>query len=405
MKPRILITCLCMETGGVEHSLVELLNAFDYDRFDVDLLLFARKGPLLAQLPPQCRLLPEDPRSASLLKPIRQVLLQGHPLLALARLVAKLFVRRRFPVPPNDGDGVTFALLQNYWKNLLPLLPKRKQRYDTVISFQWPHHYAAKKVTARQKLAWVHTDHSRAVLDKAADEAVWACFDQIACVSQGVLERFCLCYPALRDRCFVFENLLNPATLRAKAEAFTPEDMPPLPGGFRLLTVGRYCHAKAFDRAILICRALAARGVKLRWYAIGFGLMEEQLRQSIARFGLEEVFILLGWRENPYPYMKACELYVQPSRYEGKAVTVMEAMTLGKPVVITDFATADAQVRDGVDARIIPQEPPEDAAAAIADLLNAPQEMRSLATAAAAEDHSGFAQLEALYSLLEEERT
>src|SRR5699024_10418704 len=55
---------------------------------------------------------------------------------------------------------------------------------------------------------------------------------------------------------------------------------------------------------------------------------------------------------NPYKYMKICDLYVQPSRYEGKAVTVGEAQILGKPVMITNYTTAKSQVKEDFDGYI-----------------------------------------------------
>ena len=62
---------------------------------------------------------------------------------------------------------------------------------------------------------------------------------------------------------------------------------------------------------------------------------------------MEEHVLLLGKRTNPYPYIAACDIYAQPSRYEGKSVTVREAQMLCKPVAVTAYPTATSQVRDG----------------------------------------------------------
>ena len=69
---------------------------------------------------------------------------------------------------------------------------------------------------------------------------------------------------------------------------------------------------------------------------------------------MEDHVIILGKRSNPYPYIKACDIYVQPSRYEGKSVTVREAQMLCKPVVVTNYPTASSQIKDGVDGVIVP---------------------------------------------------
>ena len=81
---------------------------------------------------------------------------------------------------------------------------------------------------------------------------------------------------------------------------------------------------------------------------------KKNLKQLIKKNDMTERFILLGKKTNPYPYIKKCDIYCQPSRYEGKAVTVREAQILGKPVVITNFLTSKSQVQDGFDGLITP---------------------------------------------------
>ena len=113
------------------------------------------------------------------------------------------------------------------------------------------------------------------------------------------------------------------------------------------------------------------------------GIIEADLEsfvdsKKIKEAGMENRVIMLGKKDNPYPYIKACDLYVQPSRYEGKAVTVREAQMLGKPVVITRYATSSGQLEDGVDGVIVPMDN-EGCAMGIAALLKNPEEMARLA--------------------------
>ena len=87
---------------------------------------------------------------------------------------------------------------------------------------------------------------------------------------------------------------------------------------------------------------------------IGFGSDEALIFEKIKESGMESHVIVLGKKSNPYPYMKACDLYVQPSRYEGNCVSVHEAQVLGKPVVITNYATAQSQLHHNEDGVIVP---------------------------------------------------
>ncbi len=122
-----------------------------------------------------------------------------------------------------------------------------------------------------------------------------------------------------------------------------------------LLSIGRFCPAKNYDNVPDISRRMIAHGVEaLKWYIIGYGGDEVLIRQKIAEVGMEKHVILLGKKENPYPYIKACDIYVQPSRYEGKSVTVREAQMLCKPVAVTAYPTASSQIQDGVDGVIVP---------------------------------------------------
>lgn len=123
-----------------------------------------------------------------------------------------------------------------------------------------------------------------------------------------------------------------------------------------LLSIGRYCTAKNYDNVPDITRRIIDAGITdLKWYIIGYGddtLIRERIRQA----GMEEHVIMLGKKENPYPYIKACDIYVQPSRYEGKSVTVREAQMLCKPVAVTAYPTASSQINDGVDGVIVPMD-------------------------------------------------
>ncbi len=403
MKKKILITACSLEIGGIERSLVGLLGALDSQKYDVDVLLFSRKGELLDLVPAQCTLLPEIPALATFLKPVKQVLREGHPMLAAARVYSILRVQKQYP-PQDDprwADGITFAYLQAYWDNSVRFLPPLRTVYDAAISFMWPHHYVAYKVQAKKKLAWIHTDHTVAIDDAKKDAAVWDRFDAFCAVSDSVGETFLQVFPQFRGRVTTVENILSAPFVRKSAQAFEPEDMPVHAGEYCLLSVGRMSYPKAFDRVADVCRILKDRGVPFRWYIVGYGTLEAQLRAQIRALNVEDCCILLGKKTNPYPYMRRCDLYLQPSRYEGKAVTVREAQMLGRPVLITDFQTARSQVQDGLDAVIAPQDTTL-LADAIESLLDDSARRAQLAQYAAQSDYSNTDEVRRLDALLED---
>ena len=172
-------------------------------------------------------------------------------------------------------------------------------------------------------------------------------------------------------------------------------------GSIVLFSVGRFCDAKNFDNVPDICRRLVEDGLDVKWYLIGYGGDEPLIRQKIAEAEMQDRVIILGKKDNPYPYMRACDLYVQPSRYEGKAVTVCEAQLLGKPVVITNYATSGSQLKDGVDGVIVPMDN-AGCAAGIAALLRDSARMQQLSENCQKRDYTNSAEVEKIYALMED---
>ena len=124
----------------------------------------------------------------------------------------------------------------------------------------------------------------------------------------------------------------------------------------KLLTIGRFSEAKKLEEIPAICRGIVEAGLNVQWYIIGYGGSDDYIHKEIEAEGMQERVFLLGKKENPYPYIKACDWYVQPSRYEGKSVVVREAQILCKPVIVTNYPTAPSQIQDGVDGVIVPMD-------------------------------------------------
>ena len=343
-----------LEIGGAEASLIGLLSAIDYSEYAVDLFIYSHRGELMELIPPQVHLLPEIPEYAQIERPMKDVLKDGYLRIVLARLRAKMqFVHYRRRKKPADGSAI-FSYVS---KNVTPLLPdiNPEKEYDLAISFLAPHDIVLKKVRARKKACWVHTDYSAIDVDTNLELPVWDGYDHIVAVSNAVSDAFVTRFSSLKGKMVTIENFISPDYVRSRADAFSVEDeMPEEEGVTRLLSVGRFTYAKNYDNVPDICRRIVEAGVSVKWYIIGFGGDEGLIRQRIAEAGMENNVILLGKRANPYPYFKACDIYVQPSRYEGNAVTAREAQILCRPVVITNYLTARDQIKDGEDGVIVP---------------------------------------------------
>lgn len=346
MKKKILIASYDLEIGGVERSLISMLNNFDYKRYDVDLLLYNHSGEFMPLIPKDVKLLTENTKYKSIRLGIGTLIKAGEYNLAFQRLRAKYGYEYRKDKSLDD----TYQM-QLMWKYCNPYFPKVEEEYDVAISYLWPHNFVAEKVRAKKKIAWIHTDYSVIKPNRIMDLKDWSKFDSIVGVSEKCVETFLKLYPSLKEKCIVVENITSPEFIRKMSEEQVSEEFEK--DKFNLLTVARFSHAKGIDQGVEAIKLLRDRGIdNIKWYIVGYGGDENKIRELITRYSLEDMIEILGKKDNPYPYMKMCDLYMQPSRYEGKAVTVVEAQILAKPVLITNYPTAHSQVVNEVDGEI-----------------------------------------------------
>lgn len=353
-KPRILILIHYLEIGGAEISLIGLLNAIDTTKYDVDLFVYSHQGELMELIPDGINLLPQNKKYSTLERPMRDVLREGYVDIVAARLLAKIrhrIYRRTHKI--NGEDASIFQYVANCTTPLLPMVSDTE--YDLAISFLNPHNICLKKVRAKRKIAWIHTDYTRIHVNRQLELHYWSGFDYIASISEAATEAFTTTFTELKSKVIEIENILSPTFVQQRATG-SADEIVREDEVINLLSVGRFCTAKNYDNLPFICKHLVELGANVRWYIIGYGGDEPLIRAKIAEAGMEERVIILGKRSNPYPYIKACDIYVQPSRYEGKSVTVREAQMLCKPVVVTNYPTASSQIEDGVDGVIVPMD-------------------------------------------------
>ena len=346
---KVLIASFDMEVGGVERSLISMLENFDYNNNDVDLMLYRHQGDFMKLLPKKQNLLPEVDEYTSFRKSISQLLKKGSIKLAVARLKAK-FKANKIAVKNNILDS-GYIQMQSMWKYSMNHLPSLDNEYDVAISYLWPHYFVAEKVKAKKKIAWIHTDYSTIDTDIEEDLRIWNKFDYIIAVSDQCRNSFLKKYPTLSNKTKVIENITAVDFIKGMADEEVNEryDSKYL----NIVSVARLSHAKGIDNAVRALKILHNKGfTNIKWYVVGYGGDEQIIRELIKENSLDDSFILLGKKINPYPYIKACDLYVQPSRYEGKAVTVTEAQILEKPVMITNYPTAKSQVKNNIDGYI-----------------------------------------------------
>ena len=322
-KKRVLVAVPSLCVGGVTASLLGFLALLPLRDWEVTLLLFSKENALRSAIPEGITV--DDAAGGGKLESVRSALsktLQTPLLRPLFSLAKKCYHR--------------------FGSTLLASGSGNAAEYDLAIAYQdglstW---YMAQRVSAKKKIAFVHTDFTMAQYDAKQESAVYQNFQEICFGSLAARDRFLSLLPAFAARCSIVPNVVDRDAIRKKAEdgnGFTDDF-----SGLRILTVGRLSHEKGSDKIPGLVKKLDALQISYHWYLIGDGPLAASLKETDS-----ENLVLLGVQSNPYPFLNACDVYVQPSDYEGYCIALAEARALARPIVTCDFAGAREQIVSG----------------------------------------------------------
>lgn len=344
-----------MEIGGAEKALLGLLEAFDKKKFKVELFLLRHTGELLNYIPENVVVLSENKKYAMLAIPLKETLKNREFSIFFGRLKGNIMANKYSREHHfNDSSAVNDEYSHKYTVDYMPMISE--EEYDLAISFLAPHYFVSKKVRAKEKIAWIHTDYETVEIDLDSELFMWSGYDYIASISENVTESFLKRFPSLYNKIVLVENIMPMEYIKNLGDSRNVFEEIPYDENIILLSIGRFCRAKNFDNIPAICKKILDSGIKVKWYLIGYGPDEHLIKNRIKDLQMQDFVHILGKRENPYPYIKRCDIYIQPSRYEGKCVSVVEAQIFHKPVIITDYATSKSQLENGVDGVIVPMD-------------------------------------------------
>ncbi|MCD7750430.1 MAG: glycosyltransferase [Lachnospiraceae bacterium] len=330
MKKKLIFASEALWVGGIETALVNLLNRLDYDKYDVTCLIVRDYQEMASRITPNCRLLIADRQHTVTFK-------ESYKYSRLFNLMEE----------PQNASSARRLI----WKALCLFLKAPEMRmyskyirkqlagehFDTCIIYSdRTAELAVRGIDADKYLMFYHHGSMKR---EYHDSYGYKKSEQIIAVSQGVANNLKKEFPQFRDKIIVIHNLTDIEGIREKAKEVHDDLFPE--AGFNIVSCGRLHHVKGYDLAIQACDILLKRGYdQIHWYIVGGGPEEANLRQQIKELHLEEHVHLYGMKSNPYPYIKAGDLFVQPSRVEAYGLTIIEALALGVPVVATNTAGA-----------------------------------------------------------------
>jgi glycosyltransferase involved in cell wall biosynthesis len=343
MKEKLLIVTHHLTVGGVQKTLIPALTAIDYDKYDVTLYLRKNRTDLLSLIDKRVKVIINND-GHHYYRRLDCLWLQF--LLLMCRFIKNDSKAKHFQNKLNDRVrwyGMEYER-KTYFANMF---------YDKAIAYV--HGYAAQFVSecvnANRKYMFFHcsTDELREVHKKIIID-----FDKIVALHDVQKELIQGWYPEIADKIVVVENYVDRGMVCLQAE----EDKIEKPQGKTLLcTCGRMTPVKGFDLAVKSAKQLKTKGLPFLWYFVGDGPQRKEFEALIAQYNLEEEIVFAGMQKNPYPYMKACDVYVQPSYEESLGLTMVEAMSLEKPVVSTKTVGGKLLIRPGVNGLLCDFQP------------------------------------------------
>lgn len=367
----ILIVSDSLATGGLEKTLIDLCNVIDYTKYNVDLYLFSDGRDLVPQLNKNVNLLPDSPYFSTVFnqpisKAVKSLFKQKKFDLAMYRIFR--FLKARLGL-----KGLS-KIDWNFQKKTMLRLDKK---YDVAIGFAEGSagYYVADCVEANVKNVWIHTDIKQIISNRALDIMAFTKADNICTVSQNSKNSLVELYPEFKNKIKVFTLPSLFDFDHIEKLACEPNEMDN--SANCIVSVGRLVELKGFHLCVEPCKRLVDEGYNVKWYVCGDGPQRPDLENIIKQNNMENNFILLGNKENPYTYINSSDICVQPSSYEGLGMVVFEEKLFKKPVVVSNIPAFLEMIADGKNGLVINRDS-ENIYKAVKQLLDNPEMLKEL---------------------------
>lgn len=351
---KILFVINALDGGGAEKSLVSLLHELEKYKheYSINLLIPYEKGLFYDQIPEYVHKVSIPEALYYMTHPIKD-------LLKDKKVNFKFWIKKiQWTIKQNRLNGVSTGIReQALWTLWKKTIPEIDEFYDIAISYLngYPNYFVIDKVNARKKILWIHNEYQKIGYDSIYDESYYRDADEIVTISNSCVESFLEVFPQYSEKINVLENISSGKLIHQLADEDILDDEFKAYEGYKILSIGRLVEQKNFRLAIESAKTLRDRmaGIDFKWFIIGKGPLEKQLCTMVEQYNLKDIFVFLGIRANPYPYIKQADCFVQTSLFEGKSIVIDEAKILQKPIVCTNYATVRNSLENGLTGLIV----------------------------------------------------
>ena len=325
----ILVQHTYLIAGGIEKALLNFLNLISKET-NVDLFLFNKVGVLKDDIPESVKVLQAN----------------------------NLMKKRISDIQHSTGTHKQKSNIKQKIKNILKFFgfnkiynnyvlnsqKKLEKHYDVSICFNGfvdGCKYVLKKTKASKKIVIFHSDAENVELSKQRLK-LFGKFDKILCVSESCANVFKQKYPKFSNKVDFLYNPQNNIEIIEKAQ----EHKVDYSKNFNIVSVSRLSEEKAYLRTLEVFKKLKEEGFSFVWNIVGDGDVKPEISEYIEKNQMEKQVVLVGNKSNPYPYIKAADLFLLASYHEAAPVVYGESMILGVPVLSTNTRSAKELVGD-----------------------------------------------------------
>lgn len=327
-----------MEIGGTRRSLLNLLEVLSKrNNVKCDLLIFSPFGEYMDKIPNNINIIPSNKSleamftSASALKQNKKYIL--YILKILLAAVKKCA----------GAANIMNKLYKHHQKSL-------NTNYNMAIGFQEGecNDYVS-MIPADKRIFWIHNNYENLSDTAHGQRKSYDAADSVNFVAEASMKSFADAMPEYAEKMRVIKNVLPQDSIRTLSlekceDIFSGK-------GIKMISVGRVANQKGFDRLVDVAERLKNKGYSFEWIILGDGEQRQTLQETVFRKGLEQYVKFVGSKPNPYPYIRQADLFVLTSRYESQPMVLMEALTIGTPVLSTSFDSVN-EIVNGKDYAI-----------------------------------------------------
>lgn len=345
---KVLIVIRELSYGGAEKSLISFLKTLDEEYLEknnikIDLLLTNRGGFFNSHIPKYINVIDCPTDFETYCNPIKNVIENKNlNIKSLFRKIQSVVVKKMLL----KKSGLSAGELQ--WKYVGKYLKRLEQHYDVAIAYfhDASAYYVIDKVDANRKIIWIHNEYEKLGFTDVFEREFYEKADRVITISDRCVNSFLRHFPDMEYKVTMIENITSKLIVTQMSKQFNPKEYID-DNTVKILSIGRLSHQKGYDLGIEAMKILKETYDNFHWYIIGAGELEEELKLHVENADLSNHITFLGLRENPYPYIAGCDIFFQPSRFEGKSIALDEAIILCKPIVVTNYDTVYDSITNG----------------------------------------------------------